>query len=233
MNEMKFDIFGSCVTRDAFSYLDKDNLLGRYLARSSISSIKSKVAKNIVPNLTSQFQNKLVNIDLNKSHLEIINNSSSNYCILDFIDERFNIAKFGDTLITLSYEALQVPEIKEISEIIKFDCDEKFDLFCEGINYLKTHTSKNIIVNKVYLSEVDINNNDITKDFKYIDELNSYLEKLYDYCSHLSLEEITYNKSYKADPNHKWGLAPFHYEIDLYKDFFIKLQEKVGGNIAK
>ena len=53
MNEMKFDIYGSCVTRDAFSYLDKDNLLGRYLARSSISSIKSKAAKNIVPNLTS------------------------------------------------------------------------------------------------------------------------------------------------------------------------------------
>ena len=70
MHLVKILIFGSCVTRDAFEYIDKNrfSLVG-YFARSSLgSAYTGKEVKSLnLDSISSSFQRSVVEADLYKN----------------------------------------------------------------------------------------------------------------------------------------------------------------------
>jgi hypothetical protein len=64
---MNVTIFGSCVTRDIFDFVEENESVYRYFARSSVVSVVSKPIKiNLEEiNLKSSFQKRIVYYDLN------------------------------------------------------------------------------------------------------------------------------------------------------------------------
>ena len=59
--------------------------------------------------------------------------------------------------------------------------------------------------------KIKINNKILEKNYKKLSEVDGF-------------SKIEINKPYYADKGHKWGLAPFHYEIDYYKEFIKQLE---------
>ncbi|HDL5870270.1 TPA: hypothetical protein PXF52_002553, partial [Mannheimia haemolytica] len=84
---MKILIFGSCVTRDAFTF-DKNNLftLVRYFARSSLATAfdSLKVEDKYTKKLKSAFQQKIVGADLSKEFRNYVTQQDFDYLVIDF-----------------------------------------------------------------------------------------------------------------------------------------------------
>lgn len=103
-----FDIFGSCVSRDLFTVPEAKYFECReYIARQSVLSLSSKpiaVEASEIAALTSNFQKEMVLNDLQKTTFEKLENSKSNYLIVDFIDERFRTARISNCYLTMSNE---------------------------------------------------------------------------------------------------------------------------------
>lgn len=103
----KFTILGSCVSRDMMEYLDPASYeISLYIARTKIvSQLSSPLYVNEDEiRLNSAFQKRLVLCDLNKQEMDFARQNRSDYCIIDYIDERFNLLRIHDTYITKSNE---------------------------------------------------------------------------------------------------------------------------------
>lgn len=109
MKKISIDIFGSCVSRDIFNYIDQQDfglVLKHYFARSSIFSLYAKPLKYLEKDLQneSSFQKRMVVNDLSKKTIDLLQNDHSKYLLIDFVDERFNLLKIDSTYITYTNE---------------------------------------------------------------------------------------------------------------------------------
>lgn len=106
----KFTILGSCVSRDMMEYLEPDLYeISPYIARTKVVSQLSSplhVDENEIT-LTSAFQKRLVMCDMNKQEFDLLHKNHSDYCIIDYIDERFNLLQIHDTYIIKSNEVVR------------------------------------------------------------------------------------------------------------------------------
>ncbi|HEB9312306.1 TPA: hypothetical protein RZK28_001797, partial [Campylobacter coli] len=69
----KICIFGSCVSRDIFEYDEQKHFeLVGYYARSSFASLSSNamIEQDVLDNIISPFQKRMVLYDMNKSFIE-------------------------------------------------------------------------------------------------------------------------------------------------------------------
>lgn len=230
MNIMQIDIFGSCVTRDAFAITNNNYHMGSYFSRSSISSIYSrKIAINTSDvQLTSKFQKRMVYFDLVKRFRSYIKESDADYLIIDLIDERFKIGKVKNSYVTISTDFLNSNlnlEFKKLSNdnknLIWFDKAKDF------IEDLRIFGVEKVILHKAFWKEtyIDKDGNICTfENLSIINEQNNILKAYYKYIEDALLDEglnIIEEIPCHASTKHKWGLDPFHYE-DKYYDELIK-----------
>ncbi len=231
---MEYSIYGSCVTRDIFSELKLDSYVKQYQARCSLHSKVSEPFEDAeIPTLIgidSNWQKKMVNYDLKKNGLNL---SSDDVLIVDFIDERFNIMKSGTTLMT------QSKEFNDLDLASKLNCtkafsrgtDLEFDFWkiaCQKFKNSLPSPHPTIIVHKgifalQYIGKdglIDLPN----REFNL--EMNRRLEIYYS----IFIEVLNPNTVISApkeliiaEPNHKWGLAPFHYIQEYYEELWGQL----------
>lgn len=107
---IKINIYGSCVSRDIFEWdKEKQFSIPVYVARTSILSNLNTNIWNINStdiNLDSPFQKEAVMTDLNKTVYDKFKSNMSDYLLIDFIDERFRIAKMDNLYATYSVEMM-------------------------------------------------------------------------------------------------------------------------------
>lgn len=157
-------IFGSCVTRDCFTEEVSDEStasyrINRYFARSSVlSQLAPPVAVNEKINLVSSFQQRMVRDDLEKNffpYLEKVR-KDIDYLLLDFVEERFDLAALEDSYVTCSGELLKSGLLQKYSckRIPRKELDELYfkrlyDFIDKILLFLPTGR---IIVHKVYFT---------------------------------------------------------------------------------
>lgn len=239
----KICIFGSCCTRDVFEYDEYDRFsLCTYIARQSIIStidIKVPILMNEIP-LDSSFQKKQIYSDFNKTAFEQMRKVDASWLIIDLVDERFDLAKIGDGIVTNSDLLQRMKNFDDKKSIIKkikqstfftvnnMNIDDMINQWCERI--LKVFPSNRIIIHKVYCSDKYINNICQIKNFssvmlQYISGLNDLYKYMYERME-LRLNGchvIDCSTGIMADEGHKWGLEPFHFQEEYYK----KVLEKI------
>ena len=232
---MKVRIYGSCVSRDILSFNNTDKLeLLSYNARSSVATLNEKniqcqIGSEYIKSLTnieSKFQKRMVEYDFNNTILDIINNDNYDLLLFDLIDERFHLAQISKKIVTRSSEFLK-SGIKPDRLINTFSA-EYMDLWQAGldnfINIVSTTIGlEGLKINKVYWADRASNQRDtaILTDKWQVDVNNQKLHDMYEYLEKRlptsSFIEVD-SKLLVADSEHKWGLSPFHYIDDYYKE---------------
>ncbi|MGP5646295.1 DUF6270 domain-containing protein [Psychrobacter celer] len=230
---MKFRVYGGCVSRDIFNFNDSDDLkVVGYNARSSLATLSpDNVAKKISDKnyealsfIESDFQRRMVESDFNNSILESISNNNYDILLIDLMVDRFNLGVLEDKLITVS-TSFALSKIKPES-FIKTHSEQFLSEWYKGVeNFLsvidKTVGREKIKLNKIYWADratdekhtVEINKRwDVAKNNNKLNVLYSFLEKRLPATSIIEVSK----ELFIANPNHQWGLAPFHYTDDYY-----------------
>ena len=239
-------ILGSCCSRDIFEYLDKASYdINLYIARTKLVSQLSEPFSPVDGlNLSSSFQRRLVFNDLEKTQWEDLQKSSGDCCVIDFIDERFNLLKIqmnaSSTYITKSNELVNSGFLinKKYQEVqYKFknnrwkietaDLDIYLDHFLRKI--LALYKNKKIVLHKAYMQDTYIRKDGSRKPFSPAVTVNNHqvnfmLDYLYSYTenffrkNHRRFYTIYLCDKYLASESHKWGLAAMHYQEDYYRE---------------
>jgi hypothetical protein len=228
-------ILGSCVSRDILE-LDGGHTLDlvAYCARSSFASAFADgpfpVDQVDTSLIASSFQKRMVEIDLYKRLPRIIEDCEYDLLLVDLIDERFSLFKEeGGNLCTASNELLSAGvTAKKFEEEIEFGSELHFKLWKKGwdafIAKLESINKLDCLrLNKVYWAECMSDRKTPVEGFapKYIVQANSYLRRLYAYINKtLPPQQIIHFDSevFVAAEKHKWGVSPFHYSSDYYRE---------------
>lgn len=222
-------ILGSCATRDAISFAGDGLHLSGYLARTSLASAfqDSPAPKSLLrflDRIDSNFQKRMVKIDLLKLAGSILREAEFDYLLLDLIDERFNLAKFRgrnglQSFFTLSAEFYKAYGSRgAVGSIIRSGSAEHWDAWRAGVDRLfAMYSPARVILNKVYWAEKANDGSTLGQPWD-IDKENQWLYRMYEYLERdSSIKSIDYGAGFLADPGHRWGLAPFHYDQAVYR----------------
>jgi len=218
---MKFGILGSCISRDIFRELNLDHLVDEYRARTSIHSLMAGKKANYedinFPN--SKFQTKMVKSDFDKTPLNL---DKCDYLIIDLIDERFEVIKNFNSIVTLSSELLDHNEIATLRKYLIRGSKKDYRLWKKAVKKLNKVIKIPIILHKSRLSnKINFFSKDINIDFNYIDKMNNILENYEKIlCKELDIigtidvsEELLV-----SDIDHVWGYSPYHYIPEYYQE---------------
>ena len=230
-------IYGSCVSRDIFNLEESRSFkLTDYFARSSMGSLASPPYSNTkaLNRIPSAFRRRMVSHDFSKELLIADHKIARAHIILiDLIDERFDLIKLPTgQIITHSSELSESGLLNESMidgyRSIQHGSEEHRELWLRGmylfLDLLKKHKKLDrLIVNKVYwASEFEKDSQtEFPVALKTIERANTELDWMYSHLGNeLDPEQFLEfpARLLTADESHRWGISPFHYCDDYYKE---------------
>lgn len=246
-------IIGSCITRDLWPILGEAPADLLYISRTSLASLFApalagvEVANDPPPGL-ARHQNNAVRADLRKTALAALIAHRPTHLIFDFIDERFDLLATRDTLVTHSWELevsgyLDQPAFSpaRIVPRASAQCDQLWrDAALELTAFLKLTplAASKIILHESqwarrYLDragqphdfdpEVMIFDGNIGRLDAHNALLRSYQERFAQMTGAARVSAAP--ELVTGDVGHRWGLSPFHYVADYYRDIWRQLRE--------
>lgn len=220
---MKFDVFGSCITRDPFEFSSSNHTVGKYIARSSLVSAADDkpLSMPIEFDLGNNFRNRCLNDDLQKDFRNYVHNSESEVLVIDLIQERYGLNRLNDGLFTYSqdFRKAKLP----IGKIIRYD--NHFELFKKYIYKISDMLSgyKTIIIHEANLCPIYYKNNGEIGSLPINETDEYFLEHGSKYYN--LIKEIVPNTfslkitGYIGSETHKWGPGKAHYEDEYHQRF--------------
>jgi hypothetical protein len=219
-------ILGSCVSRDAFRVPDHGFELAGYIARTSLAS--AFIATPAPPSMIeaadaieSKFQRRMVQMDLGKRAAATLRKGGFDFLLLDLIDERFNLARFGGSdripaLVTLSKEFSRVCGWG--GPILVPGSPQYMAAWRRGVGQLlKIVPPARILVNRAFWAR-ELEDGTPLPDQALIEANNSLLAYMYDFLRRCGVcAGIDYPDGFAAAADHCWGIAPFHYVERVYR----------------
>ena len=208
--------------------MDKDSLIGDYRARTSLHTIfKNPVPEGLFPDtssIESNWQRRMVDFELSKKSMDV---SQSEYLIVDFIDERFHKGYLLGTMISISDQMSKkvVPNYDVVSAFkqgTSRDIKHWIGVCKLFANWVKTEGVK-VILHSSRFAKSHLDGDKLVDNPKqeFIEKMNKIIRRY----EKIFLEEVPVDgvvqvskKYLVSDPNHVWGLAPFHYVADYYEN---------------
>ncbi|EJR28058.1 MULTISPECIES: DUF6270 domain-containing protein [Bacillus cereus group] len=248
----RIGIIGSCVTRDVFDNninlnIEGDYEIAFYISKSSLISLESQPI-NDISNIQhhTKFGTKTLQADFRKNWFEHIP-LDLDLLIIDFMDERYDCFNIGEgSIITRSDFLLESGLVNKLnieSQLYRVK-DETINIWkiaCDNFLYklFKFIKPEKVILHRALYLNSFRNVDGIIKRFdgmynKYfnleeIEKHNKLLIGYYNYVTfnhpNLKVIDLLQDNSFVADYEHKWGLAPFHYESRYYQIFKVELEE--------
>ena len=229
------------MSRDAFGPREEERFeVVAYFARSGIATFDSpaEVDEEILGRIGSPFQRRMVRFDMSKAIPDELVAMDFDVLLVDFIDERFDLARFASGhLRTLSSEYRAVDEA-EGREIVRSGSEEHFSLWRNGWLRLtgglrRQGLMERVRVNRVFWAEEDASG----KRFPWSDAIrsaNGHLARMYAFVEGSTPDAgwIRYPTAlFVADPGHRWGLSPFHYRQEVYDHMIQRIEAGEGGTV--
>lgn len=226
-------IYGSCVSRDPFSLVEGSPPVREYIARSPVASAlgphprSEDIADIDTAMIKSSFQRRMVEFDLTKRFKEILVNSPHDVLVIDFIDERIPQVVFDDgARVTYSVELRSSGYVQGRDRLQVFPSEDHMRSWKAAmLELLALIPSTKIVVNRVYWAKTDTAGNYLD-DVDGIGSANSALRRMYEWLEKVpGLRFIDYPAGmFLADPDHQWGVSPFHFHQPLNEHFIARLR---------
>jgi hypothetical protein len=239
-------IVGSCITRDLWPILGEAPQDLLYISRTSLPSLFSPPVRGIEtasepPGGLRPSQHAAVVADLKKSALSRLVAHQPTHIIFDFIDERYDLLVADQAWATHSWEletagylespglraARPVPRMSDACERAWSDAAEEMASFLASTPLrgatLILHAAQWADTYRTRKGKV----RPLNDDFLILDgkpgPRADYNAVLADYQSRFlatvpGVRTVAAEAHRVADENHRWGLSPFHYAPDYYRE---------------
>lgn len=226
-------ICGSCVSRDTVEFAQTLRMApAGYIARQSLASMGSDASVHypLDARLPSMFQTRSVRGDFAGDLLArfVPAAAAADLVLIDIVDERFGVHVMRDsTVVTRSVDALGVPEIARVLEggrHVPFGSAEHYAMWSVGAVDLvaaldRIGAVERAAVLAVPWAEQTIDGRASPSSMGLsAHEANRKSLPYYARLRDLGLTLIEVGADIvRADPSHRWGLAPFHFAPPVYE----------------
>ena len=225
-------IYGSCVSRDTFEFLDRaDFSLLRYVARSSLVSAFSPPAP--VPLLEghglSPFQLRQVETDVSSSLPSLLRDLSGMIDLLvwDLVDERLGFYVDSEKhVVTDSIELRKAGNSTCLAGYrhVPFGSAAHLDQFRSSLGSWQRLLEEQCLIDKLVVVAVpwatlDVEGHAAPKSFGITGDIGNRLFEPYYAAIREEVGAPLIGEGLRArtDEAHKWGPAPFHYSSETYE----------------
>lgn len=229
-------ILGSCVTRDAFALEEAQRFeLVSYMARTALGSFMGRRTQRISPDfsaIASNFQRRMVQEDFEKRGRVRLRTLDFDALVIDLIDERLPFARFADggtATVSNEFRQLGVP-LSQYTKIPSHGA-EAFELWRAGWTTLlslldQIDARHKVVVHRAHWVVRATDGSNTVDDPETVFAANRWLNNAYEHMAntlepHQAIEVPT--RRVLADPQHQWGLAPFHYTAEYYTEILRQL----------
>lgn len=237
-------VYGSCVARDSIAFAAKDSVdLRGYIARQSLISAGSDATAHLpeeVP-VSSAFQGRMIRNDFAGGLYDRLIERGSGIDVLlwDLADERHGVHRFPDgSIATRSIDTIRISTIAERfeeAEHLVFGSPEHLRLWSAQVDVFVAFLRDHDLFDRTIVLEVPWAV--LTTDGKpspwsmgvRASEANKRYRPYYDFLRQRGFKVIDLDEgSVRADPEHRWGAAPFHYSPAVYDEVLRQLREVHG-----
>lgn len=231
---LRLSIYGSCVSRDTVSTWPTHSFkLQRYLSRQSLISAYCPIAPepNTLPesaSLGSTFQQKMLTGDWGRTYKSTLPYTSqdTDLILIDLVDERLGVYEFGNgAVITNSLELIKADRdgiVQKSARHILFGSEQHLELWARSLSKFTQDLDRHNLLERVRLiktpwAEVFKTNKTAPLSFGIsANEANELYRPYYRLAeNHVQTIDLT-SQECRADEEHRWGPAPFHYTPEVY-----------------
>ncbi|MBB5830268.1 DUF6270 domain-containing protein [Brachybacterium aquaticum] len=227
-------VYGSCVARDTIDLAGSGRFdVVAYIARQSLISAEVDASSHFPadPGVDSDFQLRMMTGDfagdLEKRLAEAA--PDTDVLLWDLADERHGVHVFEDgSIVTRSIDMVRAPEVVgavEGARHIPFGTDEHYELWAPRAEQLREELQRLGLFDRTIVLQVPwalVTSDGQTTPWsmgKSAREANVEYLRYYQRLRELGFTIIELQPlGVLADPEHRWGLAPFHYTQEVYEE---------------
>jgi len=194
---------------------------------------------SLPPSVKNHFRQVALNNDFKKRLVKMIKNYDFNYVILDFLDERFDIAEMAGGYYTIS-DAFLDADVNNSYNILDRTDPKVIELWknmcLDFISILNEHfSSDRIILVRNYLAESfgTAEKQLIFDNIAEIKQLNAIIKECYEFfeenCPGVKVIDCSTDGLLYSDEFFRHGCLPWHYNSDYYNAVRCKILDCLGG----
>lgn len=226
------------MSRDAIAHHEEDYEVTGYLARTSLLSAGTN-ARHHLPqefDMSSPFQQRNLLRDVEGGLLANLKSfaDASDVLMWDLVDERHGVCVFPDgSILTRSIDLLSVPELVEAceaGEILAFGSDEHFarwcgaaTMFADALDVLGLKAKTIVIAADWAVLDTAGNPTPWSMGVR-AKEANTRYAPYYQHLESLGFTVVRITDTV-GDPEHKWGLAAFHFVPEVYETILAAVED--------
>lgn len=231
---LRVAVYGSCVARDAVDLAARDRVeVVDYIARQSLIS-GGRDALPLLPQgitFAHDFQRRMLASDFRGDVEERVRRLAGRTDVLmwDLTDERHGVHVLpGGGIITRSVDLMAQPALVQLADshrAIQFGSDEHFALWGRRAEYLANVLRQvglfdRTVVIRLPWAMVTLKGEPTPPSMGMLAiDANRAFERYYDHLEGLGFAFIDVGfEQVIADPQHRWGVAPFHYVQGVYDE---------------
>lgn len=237
-------VYGSCVARDSVDLAGGGRFeVIEYVARQSLLSAGLDGFRHFPDevDIDSAFQRKQMQGDFaGDLRARLQQAASADLLLWDLADERHGVHIFDDgSVVTRSIDLIRLEPVLQAVESARhlpFGTDEHFELWSASAAEFHDQLVAWGLFERTIVLQVPWAL--ITKEGrptpwsmgKRAPDANEEYQRYYDQLRRLGFAVIELHPiAVLADPDHRWGLAPFHYTQDVYAEIIRLVLERVGS----
>ncbi|MGO1406981.1 MAG: DUF6270 domain-containing protein [Brachybacterium sp.] len=248
-NVVHVAVYGSCVARDSVDLAGHGRLeVVDYVARQSLLSADHDSIEHFPKGteIPSPFQRRQMESDFRGDLRARLADAAEGIDILlwDLADERHGVHVFEDGgVATRSIDVINMPDVLEVVDAgrhIPFGTDEHFDLWTKSVESLTEALVEMKLFERTLVLQVPWAL--LTVDGKPTPwsmgrnarEANELYRRYYALLRELGYKVLElFPLGVLADPEHRWGLAPFHYTQDVYEQIVGMILEECNSGARR
>jgi hypothetical protein len=177
--------------------------------------------------------------DFNKTVLPELYGSKPDVVIFDFIDERYDLLRSGESYVTMTepLEDSGFPgNLKQAFEHIPRRSQKATTLWREGAVCITSQIRRNLpsvclVLHRAWWATEYVQGECVASfsanERRESERMNEQLQDYYDYFEQnvIDLRTVEVRDFRLASAQHRWGLAPYHYEQAYYTDVLAQILE--------
>ena len=231
------DIWGSCISREIFTFLDANATLVNYTYRSSPLHIGEPPVESVEPlfdNIDlfngSQWRTNFVKNNLMRQTTKVLQESNAEWLMLDLYDICELTYKIGDAYFVLDYDSTKLPIYSVLCDkhgcqsvgFFPYQEDTLIQRLTTFADFVKNKYGKRIILTNITFHNTFIGDDGIVRSLKRspaeIFDKNVYLRKCQDFLRrYLDCYVLDFSERFLSDERFIWGESPVHYETSFFR----------------